>query len=143
MTIGNITGQRGYRLWRALCFAVGVAIMSTGLVDAAQEGDDARVKMEQFGTLSVEITMIESAKEKKGLPVEKATVHILGGNDPRDTNKNGRVSFPKVPTGSVVLTVIVADVATCKISGINISEGEQVVMVQVDKLQEGKCTRLK
>ena len=41
------------------------------------------------------------------------------------------VMIPKVPT------------ATCEISASAVSEGDQIIAVQVDNSQEGKCTHRK
>lgn len=153
MKIGNIVGHYAVQLCRTFCAAAVVAMLVASFVHAAQRDNQTEnlqkeikepgVKAEPRGTLTVEVMMIESVNGKEGRPVAGATVHILGGEEPRDTNEKGRVRFSKVPTGPLSFDVIITKVATCKISGVTVSEGDQVVAVQVDKSQEGKCTRLK
>ena len=108
-----------------------------------KENKEPNTKGAQRGAVTVEVLMIEPEKDKERRPVARAMVYIQGVEDPRETNEKGRVRFPGVPTGPSSLQVMVINLENCRLSGISVSEGEQLVGVLVDKSQKGKCTRLK
>jgi len=108
-----------------------------------KENKEPSMKPAQRGVVTVEVLMIEPEKDKERRPVARAMVYIQGVEDPRETNEKGRVRFPGVPTGTSSLQVMVINLENCRLSGISVSEGEQLVGVLVDKSQKGKCTRLK
>ena len=152
MKIADTVRRQGLGVCKTFCAMAIVLMFIASFGSAAPQdrqpektpkGDkEVDTKVEQRGTVTVEVLMIESDQDKESLPVAGASIHIKG-NDLRETNETGRVRFSGVPTGELNIQIIVANVEICKVSGITVSEGEQLVVVLVDKSQKGKCTRLK
>ena len=144
MKIPQFARYTAFQRCKNFCIAGLVSIVVASFGHAAQrnnqpertprESKEPEAIAEQQGPLTVDVVLVEAGKERR--PLSGATVHIVGGDDPRETNDKGRVRFPKVPSGPVSFNVIIPNVATCKFSDITASE----VLVEVENSQKGKCT---
>ena len=155
MKICEIVGRYGCRLWKVFCVGTCVAITSVSLALAAQPDDSGQKpgkntkesggKTEHHGTLTVVITMLDALNGKDMPPPGGTQVHLVGGEEPKPVDEKGRASFHNLPKSALRLRVMIPKLptATCEIAASAVSEGDQIIAVQVDKSQEGKCTRLK
>ena len=151
MKIADTVHRQGWGVCKTFCAMAVVSMFIASFGYAAQqdsqpertprENIEADTQVEQRVTVMVEVHIIESENDRKPQLVEGARVHIQGDEDPRVTNAKGRVRFSGVSTGKLSIQIMVPGMEICRLSGINISKGEQLVEVLVDKSQEGKCTR--
>jgi hypothetical protein len=139
---------------RLSCVTVAFAMLVASYADAAQLDNTSENKppketkemsgpTDQRGTLTVVITMFDSAMGKEVQLGAGATARIMGGELPKPI-ENGRVEFIKVPKGPLTLQVMVpsAPKAECVIPASATSGGDRTITVQVDKAQGGKCKPL-
>jgi hypothetical protein len=150
-----MTVKRTWECFRLLtiCAAMHLLLLFGTVVVAAQrdaeserpqkESKDPEGGAQKRRNLTVEVQIIESEKDKERRPGEQVRVHVQGIDDPRETNEKGQVRFSGVPAGPLSLQVMVVGVETCRLSGITVTEGDQLIGVLIDKSQKGKCTRLK
>ena len=126
--------------WRAAALTAAVAVATLAVAAAAAQRDVPA--KERSGTLTIEVWVVDPETKNERQPVEGATVSIVGIEDRRRTNDQGRTTPWEIATGKIALNVKMIGADLCKLQEVSVVGGDQVVRVLVEKSPEGKCRRL-
>jgi hypothetical protein len=142
--------KRGWRtaaLAAALATAALAGIAAAAERDVAAEATKKETKQPDSGkgkqaTLTIEVFVVDPQKKIERQPAEDATVSIVGVEVRQKTNEKGRTVFVEIEPGKLELNIKVIGADLCKLQGISVAGGDQVVRVLVEKSDKGKCRRL-
>jgi hypothetical protein len=121
---------------------MGAAPGTVAMARTANAADLPNSEKPKLGTLTVEVSLVDSDKSNKSEFAAGATVSIVGRDDRHTTNDKGRTIRFESPIGAVTLQIKVIGVDLCRLQDVSLTSGDQVLSVLVDKAKNGKCRRL-